>query len=108
MPEPIFFIIIVAILAGTFSGVVKMVLEYLKSRQDAIGARRGTESLTASELERLIESAVRNATTDLSDRVGALEAHTEPPRLEGPRLGHPPVEEEGERERPAARKPMRS
>ena len=86
MPEEIFIIVVVAILAGTFSGVVKMVLESMKARQGALPSGNTADSMTASELERLLERAVRQGTIDLSDRLDAIEERLEIPAQTTPRL----------------------
>ncbi len=88
MPEEIFIIVVVAIIAGTFSGFVKMVLEYLKDRQaterPTVGA---TDALTTSELERLIEAAVDRANRGVVDRLDALEDRMEDAQLLKPAEG---------------------
>ena len=73
MPEEVFIIVVIAILAGTFSGVVKMIIEYLKSRQSVPNAHAKSGALTSSELERLIVSAVERANQSLADRLEAIE-----------------------------------
>ncbi len=76
MPEEIFIIIIVAILAGTFSGVVKQVLNYLQSRNGApVRASSGETSMTTSELESMIQKWVGESTRPLIDRLDRIETH---------------------------------
>ncbi|MDZ4698737.1 MAG: hypothetical protein SH809_03430 [Rhodothermales bacterium] len=86
MPEEIFIIIVVSILAGTFSGIVKMVLEFMKMRQGTLPSGSAADSMTASELERLLEKAVRQGTTKLSERLEAIEERLEIPPQKTPRL----------------------
>ncbi len=92
MPEEIFIIIVVSILAGTFSGIVKMVLEFMKARQGALPSGNKADSMTASELERLLENAVRQGTTDLSERLDAIEERLGIPAQGTPRLNAGRVE----------------
>lgn len=75
MPGEIFVIVIVAILAGTFSSVAKMVIGYLRERNGAAAA--GNNSLTTSELKQIVASSVAEATAPLEDRFEKLERRLE-------------------------------
>ncbi len=76
MPEEIFIIIIVAILAGTFSGVVKQVLSYLQSRHGApVRSSSSETSMTTSELESMIQKWIGESTRPLVDRLDRIESH---------------------------------
>jgi hypothetical protein len=70
MPEEVFIIVIVAIMAGTFTSVVKMIVGFLQSRQNV--SEKG--SLTESQLRRMIEEAVGSSVTPLEDRFDRLES----------------------------------
>lgn len=70
MPEEVFIIVVVAILAGTFTSVVKIVIGYLQSRRgDA--AEKG--SLTESQLRRMIEESVDASMQQLERRFDTIE-----------------------------------
>ncbi len=70
MPEEIFIIIIVGILAGTFSGVVAQVVGYLKTKAPKTSA---DASMTTSELEGMIQKWIGEATRPLVERLDELE-----------------------------------
>ncbi|MEZ4700160.1 MAG: hypothetical protein R2834_07500 [Rhodothermales bacterium] len=104
MPEEIFIIVIVSILAGTFSGIVKMVLAFMRERQTAGAGHATGDTLTQSELSRMIEEAVRKATSDLSHRVEALETGDAPDQEQGRIELPPPADELFEPAAPARRR----
>lgn len=70
-PGMIFVIIIVAIIAGTtmVASIVKHATGYYRSKSSGGG---GEDSLTSSELRRLIQHAVEEATQPLEEEVRAL------------------------------------
>ncbi len=72
MPDEVFVIILVAILAGTMmvAGIARSIFKYLSSRHQPIQAG---SSLTAGELERLLREAVEEATAPLAAQIDALE-----------------------------------
>lgn len=72
MPQEIFWIVIVAILAGTFSGVVKTVIGYLQSNP---GKSDPKGSLTESQLRSLIESSVEQSIAPLAGRLDSIDRH---------------------------------
>lgn len=78
MPDEVFVIVIVAIVAGTFSGLVKQILNYLRERRPTAGSSES--SLTTSELQRLMKAAVEEATEPLEARLEAMEAKLDPAR----------------------------
>ena len=75
MPEEIFIIIIIAIGAGTLSGIFAQLFGYLKSR-----APKSTSdaSMTTSELEGMIQNWIREATRPLVSRLDKIEERLEP------------------------------
>ena len=80
MPDGIFVIIVVAIIAGTFLGIVKAILGYLASKHELSGSKKQPKqreapgsSLTTSELHAMIRNAVEEATAPLAARVEHLE-----------------------------------
>ena len=87
MPEEIVVIVVVAILAGTVSTIVKSVTGYLKSK-NAAGTASGS-SLTASELKTLLRSAVDEALEPLAARVERIERRLEGGEAEMPLLDEP-------------------
>jgi hypothetical protein len=97
MPFEIFVIIIVAISAGTLSGIVKQVVSYKQQKDLQSGVTGEQGGVTTSELRQLMQDAVEDATEPLLDRMARLEN-----RLED--TGHlPPADaslllEEGEHE----------
>lgn len=74
MPEEVFIIVVVAILAGTFSGVIKTIVGYLRERDRKTG---GDNSLTTSELKQIVADTVAEATAPLEDRFAMLERRME-------------------------------
>ena len=76
MPEEIFVIIIVAIAAGTFSGVVSQIIGYLKSRspQQTVS----DSSMTTSELENMIQKWITEANKPIVERLDSIERTLEP------------------------------
>ncbi|MFK7844983.1 MAG: hypothetical protein AB8G77_06775 [Rhodothermales bacterium] len=79
MPQEIFVIIIVAIAAGTFSGVVSQIIGYMKSRtQDSPAS---DASMTTSELESMIQKWIGEATLPLTSRLDRIEEHLDPAKL---------------------------
>lgn len=113
MPEEIFIISLVGIIAGSavVLGVVRGILSVVRARVE--GHRgAGSGSLTSSELQRLVQRAVEDASQPLLDKIEDLEhevralrpAHPLPPRAEPTRPelmspGLPP--EEAPARRPA-------
>ena len=79
MPEEIFVIIIVAIAAGTFSGVVSQVIGYLKSRQPQQSLSSSDASMTTSELEGMIQKWIREANRPIADRLDLIEQRLDIP-----------------------------
>jgi hypothetical protein len=71
MPEEIFIIITLAIIAGSVSGVLKQIFDYLKNRA---ASQSSGASLTSSELERLLQRTVEKAVAPLVDRMEAIES----------------------------------
>jgi len=71
MPEEIAIIVVISIAAGTFLAFVKAILGYLSSKRQA-QTQEGS-SMTTSELERLIRTAVTDANAPILDRLEALE-----------------------------------
>lgn len=72
MPEEIFIIIVVAIVAGTLSGIISQFFSYLKSRGPKTAEGH---SMTTSELEGMIQKWIREATKPLVDRIERMEEH---------------------------------
>ncbi len=70
MPYEIFVIVVIAILAGTFSSVVKMIIGYLQSKRGANGEQG---SLTESQLRRMIESSIDDSIKPLEKRFDTIE-----------------------------------
>ncbi len=91
MPDEVFVIILVAILAGTMmvAGIARSIFKYLSSRHQPIQAG---SSLTAGELERLLREAVEEATAPLAAQIDALERRLDERRL----LEAPPLLPEGD------------
>lgn len=93
MPEEVLIIVVVAIIAGTFSSVVRQIFGYLQSRNSKPGASGA--SLTTSELQRLMRAAVEEGTASLEARLDGLEEKLE--RMQEPKLlpaGERPVHED--------------
>ena len=86
MPEEIAIIIVISILAGTFSGILRMILNYKKARMGITGGTRSDASMTTSELERLLFKVVEEATEPLMQRIDDLELLLEKQTQEAPRL----------------------
>lgn len=80
MPEEVVAIVIIAIIAGTLSGLVKQILEYKKSKHAARSTGSEGASLTTSELRRLMQAAVEEGNLSLEARFDELEARLD--RLE--------------------------
>lgn len=76
MPFEIFVIVIVAIIAGTVSGIVKQALNYKRETRGIRPSQEGS-SLTTSELRRMLEEVVAEATAPLAEQVKALERRLE-------------------------------
>ena len=72
MPEEIMIIAVVAILAGTFTTVVRSVLAYLKTKSGNKEITKGA-SMTTSELERLMKEAVWEGNEQFISRFESLE-----------------------------------
>lgn len=70
MPEEVLVIVIIAIVAGTFTSVVKQIIGYLQSRG---GKAEGQSSLTESQLRHLIERSVDASIQPLERRFDAIE-----------------------------------
>lgn len=71
MPDEVFVIVVVAILAGTFTSVVKLIIGYLQSRR---GEPAGKGSLTESQLRRMIEESVDASMKTLDRRFDTVES----------------------------------
>lgn len=76
MPFEIFVIVIVAIVAGTVSGIVKQALNYKRETRGIRSSKEGS-SLTTSELRRMLEEVVAEATMPLAEQVKALQHRLE-------------------------------
>lgn len=103
MPEEVAIIAVVAIVMGTLSGIIKSVLKYNQQKWQARTqslAAMPDNSLTTSELNRIIGQAVEDATVPLLDRIEVLEGRLN--RL-SPAIPEHPLLEEGA-ETPAARR----
>ena len=75
MPEGPFILFALAIVAGTFFAVVKVVLGYLSSKHQLPSGKSGSgSSLTTSELETMIRRAVDEANAPMRRRLEVLEA----------------------------------
>ena len=79
MPEEIMIIIIVSIIAGTISSIVRSIMGVAKARAQS-PATPGS-SLTTSELQRMLQAAVAEGNTRIEARFDELEARLD--RLEG-------------------------
>ncbi len=73
MPEEIAVIIVFSIIAGTLLAIIKAVLNYKSSQQQAMPGRGGS-ALTAGELRDLMREAVEEANAPLVERLDAVEA----------------------------------
>lgn len=76
MPEEILIIVIFSILSGTVVSLVRMILGYRERTRGVVQpgpAKLPSSSITTSELERLMRSAVEDATAPLADRIARLE-----------------------------------
>lgn len=76
MPEEVAIIAVMAILSGTFVSVVRMVLGYrerVRGVESKSPAKTTSGSITTSELERMMRSAVQDATAPLAERIARLE-----------------------------------
>ena len=71
MPEEIFVIVVVAIIAGTILPIAKLFFGYASSRQQQ--RTPAGSSLTTSELAQLVREAVEEGTARLEARFDALE-----------------------------------
>jgi len=94
MPEEIAIIIVMSIIAGTLMVLFGMTLNYRKTKFQ-VRQEKG-DGLTQSELEAMIERAVRNATTPLAEKIEDLQNRLDAPRLEadlGEMLDEMPDEE---------------
>ena len=74
MPEDVFALFALAIVAGTLIAIVKAVVGYLSSRHQT---KASPDSLTTSELMSMIREAVEEGTSPLAQRVEALEEKEE-------------------------------
>lgn len=74
MPDEIFWIVIISILAGTFASVVKSIINYLNSRPGGSGEKG---SLTESQLRTLIEASVDRSISPLAGRLESIERRME-------------------------------
>ena len=81
MPEEIFIIIIVGIIAGTLSGIVAQFFGYLKTKAPKTSSEA---SMTTSELEAMIQKWIGEATRPLVSRLDKIEEHLEPLQVAGP------------------------
>ena len=84
-------IAIVAMILGFTLIVVKMGLDYSKSRLEALPEAPSDATLLMSELEEMIADAVAEATRPLEQRIEKLEALSLP-EAERPRALAPPEE----------------
>lgn len=89
MPEIVFLIPILAIVGWVLTEVSSNFFDYLKESREAAA---GGASLTTSELEALIASAVEEANQELNARVEKLEAQLKATRGR-PLLEEPPASE---------------
>jgi hypothetical protein len=103
MPEEVAIIAVVAIVMGTLSGIIKSVLKYNQQKWQARNqsmAALQDNSLTTSELNRMIGQAVEAATVPLLDKIEVLERRLD--RLPTAAPERPLLEESAEA--PAARR----
>lgn len=75
MPFPfeLMVVIIVAVASGCSIVVTKLILDYLRDKNQLRGPAAGS-ALTASELQRLLRAAVEDANAPLRERLDALES----------------------------------
>ena len=79
MPEEILIIVVLGILSGTVVSLVRMVLGYRERTRGIVQppaaklSASSSSSITTSELERLMRSAVQDATAPLAERIARLE-----------------------------------
>ena len=86
MPEEIFIIVVVAIVAGTVTSLARI---FVKARRDESGGSAQGSSLTSSELRQLLLEAVEEGTQPLAARVERLEEQlAERPALPSPPEAH--------------------
>jgi hypothetical protein len=90
MPEEIFIIIALAIVAGTVSNIVKYVVGYHRTKAEA-RVPEGS-SLTQTELQQMIEAAVREATKPLLQEIRSLKADPEAGPADREALREPPAD----------------
>jgi len=72
MPKEVVIIVVVAIIAGTISSIMKHIFSYAKARVRE-QPREGS-SLTTSELQRMLQAAVAEGNARLEERFDLLEA----------------------------------
>ena len=72
MPFELMVVLIVALSAGCVVTVAKMILDFMREKNQLRGAATGA-SLTASELQRLMREAVEDANAPLRERLDAVE-----------------------------------
>ncbi len=75
MPEEIMIIVIFAIIAGSITSTIRMILSH---REKTMGVRKkdsnsDSSSVTTSELERMLHRVVRQAMGPLDDRLDEIE-----------------------------------
>lgn len=82
MPDEVFVIVLVAIVAGTLSGIVKQILSYKRDKvqQGHASGAADQSGVTTSELKALMQEAVEDATMPLVAEIEDLRTHLE--RLE--------------------------
>ena len=93
MQEEIMIIAVVSIIAGTLmiASIIKSIFGYAKSRNQQ-GSAPGS-SLTTSELERLVRTAVEEATEPLHAKIDRLEARLDETPLLEAASREPPLHE---------------
>lgn len=82
MPEEIFVIAMTALVCGTgvVLGIIRSIVGYQRAKLESKRAP-GDSSLTTSELQRIIQAAVEQATRPLEQKIDAIQADL---RAEGP------------------------
>lgn len=79
MPEEILIIVIFSIVSGSILSMVRMILGYRERTRGVVQtppaklSASTSSSITTSELERLMRSAVQDATAPLAERISRLE-----------------------------------
>lgn len=83
MPEEVAIIAVMAILSGSVLSIVRMVLGYRERTRGVVSgpAKQAAGSITTSELERMMRTAVQDATAPLAERIARLEKGAPTPAL---------------------------